>query len=370
MDAVNDCTRIPSSVFAGANDRPAFPVRPLDRSCVDPAPLAESDRQEVIRLVRLVQTDFDPAADSRGWDCVAELMREFRPGDQLRDVDYPELAAFFRVRHEQLKDQLRGAIETTTPSIVSYASKQPTSPPGGKETPRRQRSSGATGAPYRAAFWMYETHDLLPDSEPELLAAVASADGKPRLVYRAFNLHGFEVDLSAVRNRVPECWPCDADGNRLSKWAFADFAADVNEESFDRYIRRHSKLTGGQVGDGSVYRNHGRQESLPSCETPTRRRGVSRKEIKKRAVVSAVEKAEEAVSLVRRAIDTGNGVAAAWRSLGTTLAKDLRLAEPDIKELVGGLGKDAVDRVATFLVQRRADVGDDGDMDPKNRTRA
>lgn len=370
MDAVNDCTRIPSSVFASANDRPAFPVRPLDRSCVDPAPLAESDRQEVIRLVRLVQTDFDPQADSSGWDCVAEIMSEFRQGDKLHDVDYPQLAAFFRVRHEQLKAHLGGAIETTKPSIVSYASKQSTPPTGGQETPRRRRSIGTSGAPYRAAFWMYETHDLLPDSDPELIAAVASADGKPRLIYRAFKLHGFEVDLSAVRNRVPECWPRDADKNPLSKWTFKDYAIDVSEESFARNLRRYRKEVNGQCGDGSNYRNPGRGEGLPQCQTTAGSHGVGSKEIRKRAVVAAVGKAEELLACVSRAIDRKAGVKVAWRELAATLKEGLRLSEPRIKQLIDGLGTAAVDRVARFLVQRRADVGDDGDMDPKNRTRA
>jgi hypothetical protein len=101
--------------------RPAFPLFPLDPSCVAPAPLSAGDKAEVVRLVCLVQTDFAPEKDPRGWDSVAELVRgSGRPADEVRKMGYDELAAFFRVRHNQLKIQLGGAIETNTPSIVSY----------------------------------------------------------------------------------------------------------------------------------------------------------------------------------------------------------------------------------------------------------
>jgi hypothetical protein len=74
----------------------------------------------VVSLVRLIQTDFDPEIDPRGWDSVAEIVRGIHPEDTVRRMDYPTLVAFFRVRHGQLKIQLGGTIETNTPSIVSY----------------------------------------------------------------------------------------------------------------------------------------------------------------------------------------------------------------------------------------------------------
>jgi hypothetical protein len=102
-----------------ARSRPAFPRRPLDPTCLEPSDLPADQKAEVVRLVRLVQTDFDPEIDPRGWDSVAEIVRGVHPADVVRQMDYPALAAFFRVRHGQIRHQLGGAIETTTPSIVS-----------------------------------------------------------------------------------------------------------------------------------------------------------------------------------------------------------------------------------------------------------
>jgi hypothetical protein len=130
----------PSSVaLPPAADRPAFPVLPLDPWCIVPADLSPEDRAEIVRLVRLVQTDFDPERDPRGWDAVADLVRgQGRPWDEARQMDYRQLAAFFRVRHGQLKIQLGGAIETNTPSIVSYNAE-----PVPKPAPRPRRESAA-----------------------------------------------------------------------------------------------------------------------------------------------------------------------------------------------------------------------------------
>jgi hypothetical protein len=79
----------------------------------------------VVELVRLVQTDFDPETDPTGWDSVADLvLGDGRPWDEVRQMDYHQLAAFFRNRHGRLKIQLGGTIETNTPSIVSYNAAQ------------------------------------------------------------------------------------------------------------------------------------------------------------------------------------------------------------------------------------------------------
>lgn len=118
-------------IWGPARTRPPFPRRPLDPSCVDVADLSADQKAEVVRLVRLVQTDFDPEKDPRGWDAVAELVRgSGRPADEVRRMGYDELAAFFRVRHGQLKIQLGGTIETNTPSIVSAEiPRSPAAPP-------------------------------------------------------------------------------------------------------------------------------------------------------------------------------------------------------------------------------------------------
>lgn len=115
----------PVVIYGAAQERPAFPLRPLDLDCVKPATLSAEGRAEVIQLVRLVQTDFDPERDPRGWESVADIVRGAgRTPDEVRQMDYRELAAFFRVNHEAQKIRLGGAIETTTPSIVSYNAAQ------------------------------------------------------------------------------------------------------------------------------------------------------------------------------------------------------------------------------------------------------
>jgi hypothetical protein len=128
-------------VYGAAQERPAFPLRPLDLGCVKPATLSAEDCAEVVRLVRLVQTDFDPERDPRGWESVADIVRGAgRTPDEVRQMDYRELAAFFRVNHEAQKIRLGGTIETNTPSIVSYnaappAPVQSAEPASGATTP-------------------------------------------------------------------------------------------------------------------------------------------------------------------------------------------------------------------------------------------
>jgi hypothetical protein len=113
----------PAIVGPGRPGRPSFPRRPLDPDCLEPA----EPRPDVVELVRLVQTDFDPETDPAGWDSVAELVHgSGRPWEEVRQMDYDQLAAFFRVRSGSLKIQLGGTIETNTASIVSYNAAPPT----------------------------------------------------------------------------------------------------------------------------------------------------------------------------------------------------------------------------------------------------
>jgi hypothetical protein len=107
----------PPIVGPGRPGRPPYPKWPLDPDCLEPG----EPRPDVVELVRLVQTDFDPETDPTGWDSVADLVRGAgRPWDEVRQMDYHQLDAFFRVNHEAQKLRLGGAIETNTPSIASY----------------------------------------------------------------------------------------------------------------------------------------------------------------------------------------------------------------------------------------------------------
>jgi hypothetical protein len=116
----------PPIVGPGRPGRPPYPKWPLDPDCLEPG----ESRPDVVALVRLVQTDFDPETDPTGWDSVADLVRgDGRPWDEVRQMDYHQLAAFFRNRHGRLKTQLGGTIETTTPSIVSAEIPPPPPPP-------------------------------------------------------------------------------------------------------------------------------------------------------------------------------------------------------------------------------------------------
>lgn len=106
-----------------AAERPGFPAVPLDPWCVVSADLSLETREEIVRLVRLVQTDFDPENDPRGWDSVAVLVRGVGYGEEeVRRMGYPQLAAIFRTSAAQMRLQKTGSlvcgIATSTFSIV------------------------------------------------------------------------------------------------------------------------------------------------------------------------------------------------------------------------------------------------------------
>jgi hypothetical protein len=91
---------------------------------------------EVVRLVRLVQTDFDPETDPRGWDSVAVLVRGVGYGaEEIRRMDYSQLAAIFRTSAAQMRLQKTGSltcgIATATSSVVSFNT-------GPRETKQRE----------------------------------------------------------------------------------------------------------------------------------------------------------------------------------------------------------------------------------------
>lgn len=121
-----------------ARSRPPFPRRPLDLACLEPADLPEDQKAEVVRLVRLVQTDFNPEIDPRGWDSVAVLVRGVGySGEEARAMKYEQLAAIFRTSAAQMRLQKTGSltcgIETSTATVVSMA------PTGGAKEATRDR---------------------------------------------------------------------------------------------------------------------------------------------------------------------------------------------------------------------------------------
>jgi hypothetical protein len=106
----------------------------LDPSSVDLADLPTDQKAEVVRLVRLVQTDFDPERDPRGWDSVAVLVRGVGYGDEeIRKMGYPQLLAIFRTSAAQMRLQKTGSIAygiaTSTSSIVSLETSGEQQPP-------------------------------------------------------------------------------------------------------------------------------------------------------------------------------------------------------------------------------------------------
>jgi len=118
-----DATGRKINIWGPIRTRPPFPRRPLNPSSVDPADLSADQKAEVVGLVRLVQTDFDPEKDANGWDSVAVLVRGVGYGDeQIRKMDYPQLLAIFRTSAAQMRLQKTGSIAfgiaTSTSSIV------------------------------------------------------------------------------------------------------------------------------------------------------------------------------------------------------------------------------------------------------------
>lgn len=105
--------------------RLSFPSRPLDLSCEEPSDRTPPERVETVRLVQLVIQDFDPASDPRGWDAVAAIVRDStgRSRDDIADMTYAEVDAFFRINAAMLRKGRCGgvnyAIETNTVQIVT-----------------------------------------------------------------------------------------------------------------------------------------------------------------------------------------------------------------------------------------------------------
>lgn len=126
-----------SAAGRSAELRPAFPRRPLNPSSEDLAELSAIEIAEVVRLVRKVQTDFDPQSDPRGWDSVAVLVRGVGyTGEEVVAMEYPQLLAIFRTSVGEMRLRKTGSlnhgIATATASIVvlGSADKPPENAPG------------------------------------------------------------------------------------------------------------------------------------------------------------------------------------------------------------------------------------------------
>lgn len=121
-------------VYGPIRTRPPFPRRPLNPASVDAADISADQMAEVVRLVRLVQTDFDPEKDPRGWDSVAVLVRGVGYGDEeIRRMDYEQLAAIFRTSAAQMRLQKTGSlacgIATSTSTVVRLGDAADQPPP-------------------------------------------------------------------------------------------------------------------------------------------------------------------------------------------------------------------------------------------------
>lgn len=196
--------------YGPARSRPPFPKRPLNPASVEPADLSEADKAEIVRLVRLVQTDFDPERDPRGWDSVAVLVRGVGYGDEeIRKMDYLQLQAVFRTSAAQMRLQKTGSIScgiaTSTSTIVRLgdAADQPPPAQGSKvlrvgtrghttraidvdgplgrlETKMRKQLAAETGSDSAAAAALVEKLYSLSsaDLEPMLRKVGCTADAR------------------------------------------------------------------------------------------------------------------------------------------------------------------------------------------------
>jgi hypothetical protein len=263
-------------VGPGRPGRPPYPKWPLDPDCLEPG----EPRRDVVALVRLVVTDFDPETDPTGWDSVADLVRgDGRPWDEVRQMNYHDLAAFFRNRHGRLTVQLGGTIETNTPSIVSYNGAPPAQarprghstraidvdgPLGKLETKMRKALVAELGSETLAAAALVEKLYSLSaeDLEPMLRKAGCTAD--PRTIrrnsekYEAWERYRrpaappdtvVDVGPAALSDRPAD--GADAAGDTLRGWrrdaGLSDVRPSAADAAADAIDSGHlSKRTGGR----------------------------------------------------------------------------------------------------------------------------
>jgi len=173
--------------------------------------------------------------------------------------------------------------------------------------------------------------------------------------------------LAAVRNRIPECWPHDSMGNHYPVWSFEDYAIEVSEDSFVRYLREWKKIVSGAPVQLSRSKHRGEPDSPQRVNSCPRPASVTAQEKRRRAVIAAIAKVEEVLSSVNAALQNPSFGEPAWGSLAAMLVEALRLDRATVSKLIDGMGSAAVDRIALFLIKKRQSVDDDGDLDPKRR---
>lgn len=81
-------------------DRPAWPVRPLDFTCMD----ATTPRLDVLEQIRRILPTFSPEENSLAWCSVVELVRSVgRSAEEARQIGYDELARLLDVHGQRLR---------------------------------------------------------------------------------------------------------------------------------------------------------------------------------------------------------------------------------------------------------------------------
>jgi hypothetical protein len=240
--------------------------------------------------------------------------------------------------------------------------------PGPRPGRRRGRVKNRDGdsAADRAAFWMTTATDLIPDGDAlqESLAAMG-LEPSPKDVYEAMKLHGLEITLGSVRNKVPACWPRLRDGSPRPSWSFTEYAADVSVDSFARNLRGHRRMMRGR---DVVPRAASKTWDLQIEDQPRQRRsGPSRSTIRTVTIVRAAERVEDELGRVRSAMLSRADAAPAWGRLRRVLVEDLRVDEDAADKLMGQRDEAAIEAIATIVIKARKMAGDTGDFDPKGR---
>lgn len=114
-------------------------------------------------------------------------------------------------------------------------------PPRGPRKRGRPPLPDNTGRGAAADFWFEKALDTDDD---DLRESLARGNQKPREVYDSMKEHGLEVKYSSVKKDPPAFWP-KVHGEPVHVWRFADYAADVSRDSFDRYIGLRRSRTRG-----------------------------------------------------------------------------------------------------------------------------
>jgi hypothetical protein len=235
--------------------------------------------------------------------------------------------------------------------------------------PGRSRTPAEEGAPFRAAFWMHDATDLIPDDQRELRSAIEilGADPRPQEVFELLNRHGLTIMLSSVRNRVPSCWPKTPDGRHAPSWDFSDYAGELTADSFARNLRRHAREIQG-APDLDRHAPAARADFIATAAyTPASPHGPTPQVIRRRAIIAGAMDVEEALSRVNAAVLVNHNDPEAWDALRQTMVDRMRLPAGDVEELLAARDASTVDSVAALLMKTRRRAGDDGDCDPDGR---